>query len=654
MVKKEENLFQLFGIIHNHIYANEGFSPQEAFNEFLKVLLIKLEVEKKRNLFEESFNLSKKEYLLILEGKSLDFKKKMENIFKEVKKDYAQIFKSSENLNLKSSTLAFVVRKLQEINFCEISDDIKGMAFQKFIFSEQRGSRGQFLTPDPIIDLAVNFVNPTIDDTLIDPACGTGGFLIKSIRHLNKMNTGGVKKFLGNVRGIEITPSVIKLAKVRMILEGAENSGIINADSLLDFDDLEKINKGNLKGAFSLVLTNPPFGTQGKINDKTYLKRFSLGNVWDKKELTPSGKIQNSQTPEVLFVERSLQFLKDGGKMAIVLPNGILENKTLSYVREFIMNETKILGIVSLPSKTFIPHGTGVKTSILFVQKLDEGILKSEKESDYPIFFSIIENVGYAGNKNGTAIYKEDINGKNVLNEDISEVIRLFHEFEKKGLKKESDLGFVRRYSEIKNRLDAEFYKPEFKKLEQELIKRGAVPLGELVQIKSKSNVLKDENKKIKYVEITNISSKTNEITNVQKMKVKDAPSRASYKINENDILTAVAGVSTGTENHATALVTKDFNGAICTNGFRVIVPAKIDRYYLLHYLKSDLFLSQMKRYRTGAAIPAVTESDLKKILIMLPDGEVIREISEKVREAFELKEKARNKLKDLKNYPLL
>jgi len=649
-IKNSNELYKLFGNIHNYIYANEGFSPQEAFNEFVKFIFIKFYTEHKKML--STLTITDETYNCIIGGKNVGIKQKIDEIFKHVKLEYNDIFQSSDQINLKETTLAYLIRNLQDINFSKLENDVKGIAFQKFIFASQRDGRGQFLTPDPIIELAINFTKPSPQDKVIDPACGTGGFLVHSLRYVaDKYTTDKTKSFLNNLTGIEISPSVAKLAKVRMIFEGDGHTGIINLDGLSDFSYI-KIHTGKeLKGKFNMVLTNPPFGTQGKISDKTYLSRFDLGHVWDKSksgELSLTTELQIAQTPEILFIERCIDLLMDNGVLAMVLPDGILENKTLSYIRNYIKKYTKLMAVVSLPSKTFIPHGTGIKTSIVFLKK------KTQKELneiiDYPIFFSIVENVGYQGNKNATPSYINEGEEKSVLNEDITKTIELFDKFQKNQLKNESELGFSINFSEIEDRIDAEYYKPAFKKLITWLKKNGAKQLSDLVEIKSKkAEILNNPNAEIRYIEITNVNSSTSEITSSQKLKASDAPSRASYEIKDGEIITEVAGLSTGTKNHATALVTKDFNGAICTNGFRVLVPKNIDQHYLVYFLNSDLFLHQMLKYRTGSAIPSVIEEDLKRTLIFIPTQIEQDKIISNVKDAYRLRDMAKKKLYELK-----
>jgi type I restriction enzyme M protein len=184
---------------------------------------------------------------------------------------------------------------------------------------------------------------------------------------------------------------------------------------------------------------------------------------------------------------------------------------------------------------------------------------------------------------------------------------------------------------------------PRFEEMLLYLKSKKAVPLKDIVEIKSKKSAkLKDKKAKIRYIEITDINSEGSEISSATSITVSDAPSRASYDLETDEIITEVAGVSTGTQNHATAIVTDEFSGAICTNGFRVLKSTKINPYFLLYYLKSDLFLNQMLKCRIGAAIPSVLEEDLGKILVLLPNEDTILKISQDMKRLFKLKAEVR------------
>ena len=675
-LKEPFELSKTFSIIHNHIYANDGLSSQETFNEVLKLLFIKIQDEKNKDGDYVKFGISEEEYIQVMSDKDNVFNKRIQKLLDETKKEFKDVFSQNETINLKNSTLAFVVGQLQNFNLSKSKRDVKGAAFQKFIYAHQRGSRGQFFTPDPIIELSVNLLNPQSNEKILDPACGTAGFLVETMKYVWKKEFSNIKEedkranheknyAIKNLKGIEISPTLSKVAKMRMILEDDGYTGIFTADSLDDVDVLDKIAKQNNtkesinKEGFDLILTNPPFGSQGKITNKSYLKRYELGHRWgynNTNKLIKTNYILDGQVPDILFIERCLDLLKKGGRMAIVLPTGDLENKSLGYIRQYLSERAKILAVVSLPQKTFIPHGTGIKAVVLFLQKLDTLSLKKELDKDYKIFFSIIEDVGYEGNKNGTLVYKKNDKGDNlldekgnfILEEDISLVCNLYNKFKNNSSFNESEKGFVRSYSELIDRWDPEYYRPRFSELRTKLKKAGAVPLKSVVKIISqRTSILKSKDKDVRYVEIGNINPKASELNSFYEMKVHELPSRASFEIKEGDILTAVSGISTGTPSHATAYVTSDFEGCIVTNGLRVLRPININPFYLLMFLKSDLFLEQMLQCRTGAAIPSVGDDGLGEILILVPNKKIQEQIASKVKESHELREKSKQILEN-------
>lgn len=460
-LKEASELIKIFGIVHNHIYANDGLSSQEAFNEVLKLLFIKIEDEKDFSDPMVKFGITEEEYDQVLSGKENGFRKRIGNLFEKVKKSYKDVFGDSESINLKTSTLAFVVGQLQNFDLRHSKRDVKGAAFQKFVYAHQRGERGQFFTPDPIIELVVHFLDPKANERVLDPACGTGGFLVRAMKYVWEKHFGSIKDTkdrrdaevayaLKNIRGIEINPGLAKVAKMRMILEDDGYTGIFSENSLEDWSVIYSSAKdsdvqGDIgKNSFDIIMTNPPFGTAGKIADRTFLERFDLGWKWteEKGNFEKENKLQNAQVPDILFIERCLDFLKDGGRMGIVLPDGDITNSTLAYVRHYIKNRARILAAVSLPKETFIPHGAGVKASVLFLQKLSKDELAKLKKKDYPVFFGIIEKIGYEGDKNGTPMYKRDENGEiirdkkgdSIIDEDVTDIVRAWEEFKKNNL----------------------------------------------------------------------------------------------------------------------------------------------------------------------------------------------------------------------------
>lgn len=666
------DLNKIFEKCHNYIYANEGLLTEKIFTEILKILFIKYYDEKFCN--SKNFYVTKIEQAQLKNGLDTGLQQRIFELFEEVKKKYPEFFvDANERIRLKPLTVSFVVNEFQKYNFSKTSTDVKGNAFQKFIYTHQRGSRGEFFTPTPVVKLSIELLDPTLDEKIIDPACGSASFLMEALEHIRKkMQTTShceiekvLRRYIGEkVFGIDINPDLTRITKMRFILQFDGENGILTADSLLPFQEIKlaardsNLNKEllSLQESFDILLTNPPFGSKGKITQKKILQTFKLGHKWKKNEThwAETNELSDGVQPEILFIERCLDLLNDKGRMAIVLPDGILENTSQGYIRDFINSRAKLLAVIKLPPETFIPYGTGIKASVLFLQKLKKNDLKKEQENDYKIFFGILDKIGYEGNKIGAPMYKRDTkgnfikddNGKAVFDEDITALLDAYSVY-KSGKAIEDPQFFVRKYSELEDRWNPEFYRAKYTNLINKLKKIGAVPLSSICEIvTTRAKILKNREAAIKYVELGNIDPQSNTIVSFSKMSVFEAPSRAAFEIKTGDILTAVSGNSTGTINHASAYVSKDFEGCICSNGFRVLrirpySNITIDPFYLLTYLKTQAFLMQMYRLRTGAAIPAVCEKDLNRVLVYIPDSNKQTEIAENVKKAFNLKKQA-------------
>lgn len=646
---KEDNLLKKFEEIHDYIYANDGLSPQQTLEEFVKILFIKIFDE---NESLNQFSISAEEWNELKSGRAtLSIIERITNLFEQTKQAYKDIFDIDDRIRISPIALGFTINKLQGISLLNSSQDAKGLAFQKFLSHHEKDGRGQFFTPEPVIDFCVEMMQPKPTETIIDPACGSGGFLMSALKYLQKNNVDlNTKKIVSkNLFGLDINKSIARIAKMKLLLEANGKTNVLCTNSLEDLDSL-KLTLSHAEG-FDLILANPPFGA--KITNTSTLSKFDLGYKWSSRnnEFHKTKSIYPNQNAEILFIERCLQLLKEGGRMAIVLPNGNFENPSLDYLRYYVKLKAKILAIVNLPQETFIPFGTGVKTSLLFLEKETPNAIKQ-----YPIFFGRVRKLGYQGNKNGTPIYKKDQFGQiikddlgqSILDEDFSVIVDAYKSFQK-GIKIEKENSFSINYNELNGRFDYDFYSPENRKMFSDLDNGKTVRLGEICDIiKIKSKKLKDQNLTVEYVELSDINTHSYEIINSTTYQVHELPSRGSYEIQEGDIITAIAGNSVGTRKHATALVTKDFEGCICTNGFRVLRNFKIDSYYLLYFLKSEIFLKQMFMYRTGAAIPNVSDIDLANTLINLPDEKTMKEISKKMKKAFDLREESRNQIESI------
>lgn len=366
---------------HDTVWQGGKLAPTTAFDEVSKLLFCKIKDEKDTKIgqgyqFQIGTHESPEEVFI-----------RVKSIYEKAKRADSEVFR--EDIRLEPRIVYTVVEHLQIINFNKTDLDTKGVAFERFMEEFFRGKMGQFFTPREIIKFCVKMLNPQPDDLILDPACGSGGFLLNSmdlVREQAEENHDELESWriwhefaMKNIYGIEINDQIARVCKMNMILHDDGHSNIISTDALENIEEINDINSNFKENHFDLILTNPPFGASVKKTEKPYLSEYDLGNR------------RNNQKTEILFIERCLEFLRDEGKMAIVLPDGILTNSSLQYVRDFIMERAEILAVISLPQFAFTYYGAGVKSSLLFLIKREN----SEVLGNYPIFMAIAEHIGY-------------------------------------------------------------------------------------------------------------------------------------------------------------------------------------------------------------------------------------------------------------------
>lgn len=636
-LRPSANLAAVFEECHNHIYANEGWLKDKLFREMVKLLMMKLHDEHTALDDVLQFYITSSEYEALQHNLPSGFESRMHQLYRSVREKYSSLL-SEDSLCLKPLTLAFVVARLQHISLLQTPADVKGEAFQSFVSRYQRGDRGEFFTPHPIVRLAVEMIDPQPHEKVLDPACGSGGFLIQTISWVGeKLSDTGRENYIArNIRGIEFNPDVATSAMLRVAFEGGTGAEILCANALEEHRNLDE--------QFDVVLTNPPFGSKGKIEDKRLLRAFALAHRWIKvsdEQWRQTGELLPGQTPEVLFIERCLRFLKPGGRMAIVLPDGLLQNVSSSHIRFWLHSQCKVLGVVSIPQEAFVPYGTGIKTSLLLLQKLPAEVDK--------VFMARVRKMGY--DVKGQPVYKRDEHGRlmrspsgvPVVDSDIDEIANAYRRFKAMGLEPRSADMYVVPAQEMNLRLDAEHYNPSDIEIIEQLKARGAIPLGEIATIVTETDDFRDSpNTEIRYIAISDVDARSMQVISTQVMKAHDAPSRATYRVRAGDIITATSGASTGTPSHATAYITEDEDGAICSNGFAVLRNFRgVDPLYLLAYMRTSYFLRQVRRLMTGHAIPAISLNDLAKVLVLVPPIEVQRKIASRTSEVLKMRREA-------------
>ncbi|MDD2888196.1 MAG: N-6 DNA methylase [Aliarcobacter sp.] len=375
-----DKLKALLKEIHDYLWNGGKRNPAEAFNEFSKIVFTKIMDEKVDELspnYTEYYQFQKDRDESIDE---LEIRiKELYNLHKEKDKN---VF--DDQLILDANEINFLVGKLEQYNLNGTDLDIKGKIFQDFFANFFKGDAGQYFTPMNIVRFIVNLFDLQSTDLVIDPSCGSGGFLLQSLAQMqekSKVLKDSVKRHKfwhsfaeHNLYGIEISGGISRTAKMNMIIHDDGHTNVITHDGLDRFENFQRKNTEFKENSFNYVFTNPPFGSNIK-DEKPYFstyERFANSNVdfidalIDRKT---SSDLKN-QKSEILFIERYYQFLKpEKGIVAMVLPDGILTNSSMQYVRDYIIEKFKVLASFSLPQHTFSNYGAGVKSSILVLQK---------------------------------------------------------------------------------------------------------------------------------------------------------------------------------------------------------------------------------------------------------------------------------------------
>jgi type I restriction enzyme M protein len=430
---------------HNYIAGNQGLQKPEAFWELLKIIFCKIHDERSSDQVE-FYATSKERFGLNGQMKA---KKRIDVLFDRVKAEYPSIFRKNEAIELSAAVLAYIVSQLQMYSLLESDIDVKGRAYEEIVGSNLRGDRGEFFTPRNICQMAVAMLDPTERLLILDPACGTGGFLITAMNYvIDKIRAAEITKW-GDIEraetairqrvqrfaqsyivGMDLNPNLVKASKMNMVMNNDGAGGLFQANSLkasVTWDDELRARK--LTGRVDLLLTNPPFGSKIPIDEPSILETYDLGHTWsydaDADRWTMTDAVQKSQPPEILFIERCLKFLKPGtGRCAIVLPDGILGSPGLGYVREWILRHARVLASIDLHPDTFQPH-VSVQTSVLILQrKTDEEIaLESAagRMSDYEVFMAVATHIGH--DKRGNVTYVRDRKGNEIV-EEVEEVLK--------------------------------------------------------------------------------------------------------------------------------------------------------------------------------------------------------------------------------------
>lgn len=383
-LKKTHNLKSIFKNIRNYLAANNTGQTldTEFVPQIINIIFCKIYDERftrREDTVTFRAGVAEKQDKIFL---------RVQELFAYVKEKYPDVFDETDKITLSQNSIAYIVGELQQYCLIESERDVIADAFETFIGPSLRGGQGQFFTPRNVVRLLLTLVDPTPKDRIIDPACGSGGFLVEALRYIwKKIEAQGIELgwpdaevaaekqevAIKNFRGIDKESFLSKTTKAYMALLGDGRGGIYCENSLENPNSWSTEARNAVRDSgFKVILTNPPYGSKLKIDDTAILTRFALGHKWklDKtsKELEKTNSLLDAQTPQVLFIEKCLSLLEPDGRLGVVAPESMFCNPSHKYIMNYVEKNARIDAVVSMPEDLFQPN-THAKTCIVVLTK---------------------------------------------------------------------------------------------------------------------------------------------------------------------------------------------------------------------------------------------------------------------------------------------
>lgn len=596
-----------FQLCHDDIWEGGKRDPATAFDEISKVLLSKI--------YDERFTSNEGYYKFQIGTNETisDVAKRIRELYKFVQDKEPEVFRG--RIEIPDYVIFRLVEILQDVSLIKTDLDAKGRAFEHFLGRLFRGEYGQYFTPRQVVEFMVSMSEPTEKDTVLDPACGSGGFLLYTWMYIKEKIKQSYKGDTETIRwidfsfshkqlyGVEINDRIARVAMMDMAIHEDGHSNIDCNDALLDYKEFDP-KKEIKKERFDLILTNPPFGAVVKNED--ILKSYNLG------------KNRKTQRTEILFLERCLDLLKSGGKLGIVIPNSILSNPSESYVRQFIKDHYDILAIIGTPFETFRSAGANVRSSLLFLRKKDTKI-----KSNNSIFFAKANYVGF------------DNSGREIKENDFPEILRAFQDSSTKTGKFVSINPYIFNYAKAKldDNLTADYYVQKLLDVAGEGL---FDELGKLVMYRQEKFQPKESPGKV--FKIVSVHFDGN-ISVREEKQGSDFKYNYQYIMHSGDIVLSRIDCSHG----AVAVVPEELDGAVCSGEFYVLVPGKdVNSMVLWHLLRSKQVSEQMIGLSSGmTGRHRLGRDQLLKIKIPKIDANVVKLFISKITKSIDLLKQA-------------
>ena len=635
-----DNLSEIFNKIENVLHQ-ASFTPQKRYEIILQLLLAKIfdehEFETRKNL-----PLHTQDFLA-LGTTPQNAKHEFDNLVRRAVEYYQQHLPNPvpETMDIRPDTLCEILKILAPILITHSNRDVMQTFYMKFAKDMYKWDLAQYFTPTPATDFIVRLINPQFGEHIADPACGSADFLVAAFRIGREYNPG----FADCIWGVDNSDNAVQIAVLNMVLNGDGKSNIKKLDSLEHVNDFSE--------RYNIILCDPPFGSKIIEKRKDVLAKFDLGhdpftfaNMEDN-----SHPILDSQETGILFAEVCVKECKKGGRIAIILPNGYLGNisSKFTYLREWLLKNTKICAIVGLPRFTFKSSGADVSASIIYLEKREYPLKDIKEVEPYPIAVEMVEKVGWeAGNKKATPVYiRNPSNGHIVTDEfgvpvldcDFDSIIdrirnsRAAEYFpwlvEGKAIDEGTPVGWTIQSTEVINddyfTLDPKRYCKKVMVYRDYLKSRNAVSLGEIVEFipeKTSSNgtsIKKKIDKEYHYIELQNIGF--GDYSTVD-MLGWELPGRAKHFAEPDDIyFGSIWGSAI-----KWCYIPQNEKNIVVTNGcFRCRIKEGKEEYLpdLLAYMNTEGWGVQMRSFARGSdGLATISELDASKVLIPILNKE--------------------------------
>ena len=601
---------------HNILWERHGFDPAQAFDEFSKLLFVKL--------YDETTMVGARTAIRRVEPVE-QFAGRVRWLFDQANQTsgFEGIF-TSETINADDLAIYEVFRQLQNYSLLQTTStvegaDVKGTIYEHMVGNTFRGELGQFFTHRNMVEFMVRLVG--IDETMMvyDPACGSGGFLImcaKLIReqlqaHQPPLSQEAIDQRLKAYSrqcliGTEINERTARVARLNLLMHGLDYTNIFTVNALkVEESDDERLHSLFREKALDIIFANPPFAGYEKAPD--VLAKFELGQ-------NGRGQVA-SVTREILFIERIIRLLRPGGTAGIVIPQGIFTNRNLARVRDYIRQHAQILAIVELPDWAFIPSGTSVRGSLLFIRRMEP------PPASYDMFMKRIEHIGFTST------------GRPDEQNDFEATLVEF---------KRQEPRYMVPITDIQDRIDAKFYLPQHRaiiNLFRHNPKHRLVKLSDIGTFHTERvNPHHSPDSEIGLVETSAVDPASLTIM-PKRIKGRDSNYTSLKVLRTGDILISRRRAYRG----AIVMVPPELDGVLAIPEFSVLRLRKgIDPYYVVEILRSPQFLQLMTIYSTGEMSGRIAEKDLRQLQIPLPEehaqiGAQFVSLRERIRELEEL-----------------